>query len=59
MDYRIRKQITIVAIVVLFFVIAGAWLYFVLKPEPTCFDGIKNQDEEEIDCRPPMSREWA
>lgn len=50
MDYRIRKQITIVAIVVLFFVIAGAWLYFVLKPEPTCLDGIKNQDEEEIDC---------
>ncbi len=50
MDYRIRKQITIVAIAVLFFVIAGAWLYFVLKSEPTCFDGIKNQDEEEIDC---------
>jgi len=50
MAYRIRKQITISIIVILFLALVGVGVYYVfLKPGPTCFDGIKNQDEEEID----------
>jgi len=51
MFYRIRKQITILIIVGIFLVLIGTWVYYAfLKPAPTCFDAIKNQDEEEIDC---------
>ncbi len=51
MFYRIRKQITILIIVGIFLVLVGTGIYYAfLKPAPTCFDGIKNQDEEEIDC---------
>jgi len=51
MAYRTRKQITILTIVVLFLAGVGAAVYYgFLKPAPTCFDGIKNQDEEETDC---------
>ena len=51
MAYRIRKQITISIIVILFLALVGVGVYYVfLKPGSTCFDGIKNQDEEEIDC---------
>lgn len=51
MDYRIRKQITISIIVILFLALVGVGVYYTfLKPGPTCFDNIKNQDEEEIDC---------
>jgi hypothetical protein len=51
MDYRIRKQIIIIAIIVLFLALVGTGIYFLyLRSEPTCFDGIRNQDEEEIDC---------
>jgi hypothetical protein len=51
MYYRIRKQIIIIAVVVLFFALVGSGIYFwFLKPAPSCFDGIRNQDEEEIDC---------
>ena len=47
---RIYKQIIIALI---FFLIAGGFgflIYWVNQPAPACFDGIKNQDEEEIDC---------
>jgi len=31
-------------------IIVIVWIIVVLKPEPTCFDGIQNQDESGIDC---------
>jgi len=44
------KQIvySIIYIVVIFGIIIG--LYFFIKPNPSCFDGKQNQDEEGIDC---------
>jgi hypothetical protein len=34
----------------LIFLAVGSWIYSILTPEPTCFDGQKNQNEEKIDC---------
>ena len=53
MRKRAIKQL-IIALVYLFILacVIILILYF-QKPEPSCFDGIKNQDEEEIDCGGP------
>lgn len=54
MDWRTRKQLTIVAIV--FLVIAGVlagFYYAFLHTPPTCADNKKNQSEEETDCGGP------
>jgi len=54
MDYRLRKQIIIASIFFLFLALLGVGFYFLfLKPAPSCFDNIKNQGEEEIDCGGP------
>lgn len=54
MDYRLKKQLTIIAVILIFLVLLGAGIYFfLLKPEPTCFDNKKNQGEIEIDCGGP------
>lgn len=54
MDYRLRKQIVIAVIFFSFLALLGVGFYFAfLKPAPTCFDGIRNQDEEEVDCGGP------
>ena len=51
MAYRIKKQAIIVTIVILFLGFIGLEIYLnYLKPVPSCFDGIKNQDEFDIDC---------
>ena len=38
------------AFLIIILTIVGVFLYNFLKPAPTCFDNIKNQDEEDIDC---------
>lgn len=50
MDYRRKKQIIILAIYFLIFVLLGFLAYLIWRPQPSCFDGIKNQNEEGIDC---------
>jgi hypothetical protein len=48
--YRLAKQITsaTVALLLVTAVVVLSWM--LRSPEPTCSDGIKNQDEEDIDC---------
>lgn len=48
--YRLAKQITIVTVVLLLVttVMVLAWKF--RAQEPTCFDGVKNQNEEDVDC---------
>ncbi|MBI4708755.1 MAG: hypothetical protein HY764_00950 [Candidatus Portnoybacteria bacterium] len=53
MFYRSRKQIAIVSIVILCLIIVGVIFYFSSRPQPNCFDGIRNQGEQEIDCGGP------
>lgn len=47
---RIRKKVIIVFIYFLIFAAIVALLYFWLFPKATCMDGIKNQNEEDVDC---------
>ena len=49
MDKNI-KRIVIVLIYLSIFAILGAVVYFMMKPDPSCNDGVKNQGEEGIDC---------
>lgn len=51
MIYQTRKQIIIGAFYILLFVLVGAGIYYsVAYQTPSCFDNIKNQDEENVDC---------
>ena len=54
MDYALKRQLTfIVVFVITLFALAVAAQWFA-APEPTCFDGIRNQGEEQIDCGGPL-----
>lgn len=53
MPYRTFKQLIIIAIYLLILAGIGTGLYFHYRAEPTCFDGKKNQGEEEVDCGGP------
>ena len=51
MDWRSRRKAMYIGGVVIFFVILLSYpTYQLLKREPTCFDGRKNQDELGVDC---------
>ena len=53
MTKRVIKQL-IIALVFLAILICIVFLvYYFKKPEPSCFDGIKNQEEKETDCGGP------
>lgn len=54
--YRINKQIIITLIFILILSSLGFLIYSkYIKPEPSCNDNIKNQEEEDIDCGGPCS----
>ena len=54
MAERLFKQITIGAITILIITLLGSGVYYAfLKPKPTCFDNIRNQNEEDVDCGGP------
>jgi hypothetical protein len=44
-----KKAIIVIVYIILFFLL-GYFIYSLVKTKPTCFDKIKNQNEEEIDC---------
>ena len=49
-----KKQFTIATIFILVIIIIGLGIYFLIKPSAsTCFDGIQNQKETDIDCGGP------
>jgi hypothetical protein len=50
MNKRLVKQIIVAIIFIAIFVLIGFLIYYLAKPAPSCFDGIKNQNEESIDC---------
>lgn len=54
MDNRAIKQLVIASVFFVILICVGFLIYyFIMKPEPSCFDNIKNQEEEEIDCGGP------
>ncbi len=50
MEKRLLKQILIATIFFVFLIGISLLIYFALKPKPTCFDKIKNQNEVQVDC---------
>lgn len=51
LDYRLQKQLIIIFVYLLIFSLIGFSVYYIwFRQKPSCFDNIKNQDEEEIDC---------
>lgn len=53
MSRRLFKQIVIASIFFTFVFLIGFIFYLKNKPAPTCFDNIKNQKEEDVDCGGP------
>ncbi len=49
-DQRIGKRINIVIIFLVLFSIISFTLFYFFSSSATCFDGIKNQSEKEVDC---------
>lgn len=50
MDKNTKKRIVIIFIWIIFFVLIFWLFYVVFRTKQTCFDGIKNQNEEDVDC---------
>lgn len=47
---RSVKRLTILFIYFLILFFLGYGIYYIVRQEPSCFDGIKNQNEEKVDC---------
>ncbi len=52
---RAFKQMIIGGIYVLIFSTLSFLVYWIVRPDPTCFDGKKNQGEQGIDCGGPCA----
>ncbi len=52
MPRSLKRVIIIIVYAILFFLI-GLFFYLIIRPDPTCFDGKKNQGESGIDCGGP------
>lgn len=52
MDWGTRRKTTIIAIFALLVTLIGMYVVYILfiKQTPTCTDGLRNQDERDIDC---------
>lgn len=50
MSWASRRQLIYFFTVALLFIAIAMGGFFYLKPQATCFDNKKNQDEEEVDC---------
>ena len=47
---RTKKRLVIISVYVVLFGFMGWGAYAATRPAPTCFDGVKNQNETGIDC---------
>ncbi len=45
-----RKQIVIASIYLVLWAVLGSGIYLLARPDETCFDGVRNQNEQGIDC---------
>ncbi len=50
---RVAKQFVIGLVFLFILFCLGLLIYYFTRPDPSCFDGIQNQEEEEIDCGGP------
>ena len=50
MSWSLQRQLIILLLVTGFFALTAFILWFIYHPRPSCLDGIKNQDELDVDC---------
>jgi hypothetical protein len=50
MEKNLRKRWIIGLLYLVFFSLVVFFFYSVFKTKETCFDGLKNQNEEDVDC---------
>src|SRR3989344_3917370 len=55
---RFLKQFLFAVLFIVVFGGGGFWIYKATRPEMTCFDKIKNQTEEGVDCGPVCGNVW-
>lgn len=48
--WRFKRKLSYFLGLVIFILVIFLIFFFIYKPQPTCFDGVKNQDEEGVDC---------
>lgn len=53
MDFRTKRQLVVLVILAVFFVVVAGAVIWRLAPEPTCFDNRQNQGEDGVDCGGP------
>lgn len=53
MSWRVKQRLKILSIIFIIFIFLFIYFFEKTKPEPTCFDGIKNQGELGVDCGGP------
>lgn len=50
MEKRDQKRLIIIAVYLVLFCLVALAIYYAFKPQETCFDKVKNQNEENVDC---------
>lgn len=50
MEYALKRQLSFGIVFIFLVIVVGLSLYRAIRVEPTCFDGVQNQEEEQIDC---------
>ena len=50
MAQREIKRLFVIIVYLLIFALVAVAIYFLLKVDPSCFDGKQNQGEEAVDC---------
>lgn len=49
-DSRLKKRLLIILVFLLIFSLGSYFLYKIIVPEDSCFDGKQNQNEKNVDC---------
>jgi hypothetical protein len=50
MEYALKRQLSFGTVFIFLVIVTGLSLYQAFTPKSTCFDRIKNQGEEQVDC---------
>jgi hypothetical protein len=53
---RDKKRLIIIAVYLTLLLLVGYLIYIMVRPDPTCTDGKRNQNEEDVDCGGPCPR---
>ncbi|MBI2637816.1 MAG: hypothetical protein HYW88_02855 [Candidatus Sungbacteria bacterium] len=55
MEYRTLRQTILILVPILVFLLIAFFVYYKVRPSPTCFDTVRNHGEEGTDCGGPCA----